>query len=169
MFILIFTDGYSIQVSRFETHDKAKQAMTEQFNERYRGTDYDELAQSYIDDTDATVVIDGEDRFIWKIISTVTHKHLSRFENIDDILNGYDETLCERHTKNIKICNKKRFENIENCLKNRLIEDFDYLKQTMSDASDEDFNKAAVELVKNMYMVHSYGEKPEGINKEEDL
>lgn len=69
MYMLISTDGYSIQTEKFKTKEEAKDALSIEYND-YKPEDWDEEMwgdQSYIGNIGAKLFT-GEDVFVWSIV-----------------------------------------------------------------------------------------------------
>lgn len=72
VYLLIRTDGYSIDTERFSSLERAKEVMKEEYEENIPSDDYwhdnsAEKEMSYLDFNDA-ILYTGNDVFVWRIV-----------------------------------------------------------------------------------------------------
>ena len=66
--ILLFSDGYSISEIARGTEAECRKIMTNKYNDAADNVEALWLEQSYCEETDAILYMNGEDVFIWKVI-----------------------------------------------------------------------------------------------------
>ena len=69
VFLLVATDGYSIDHTKYSSLELAKKAMNNAYNNLYNeNMDKDWKEQSYIDEESAILFQNGENVYVWDII-----------------------------------------------------------------------------------------------------
>lgn len=69
-YILVKTDGYEIEINKFDNENAARTAMADDYNNILNNNpDMDDvwLDQSYCNNTDAILYNNGDNVFVWKI------------------------------------------------------------------------------------------------------
>lgn len=66
--ILLFSDGYSISEIARGTEAECRKTMTNKYNDIADNVEALWLEQSYCEENEAILYMNGEDVFIWKVI-----------------------------------------------------------------------------------------------------